>query len=817
VIQIDAIHIEEFRGIRELDLQLGSKSFVVWGPNGSGKSGVVDAIDFVLTGRIARLSGTGTGGVSVLRHGPHVYQRDNAESAKVVLTIRDTASGQSGVLTRTVKTAHTFILSPDTAELRAAVALAQDHPELTLSRREIIRYVLAEPGKRQQEVQALLKLERVDQIRRLLVAARKKSSAEFDLSTEEVRTAEAVMRRHLDLFTTTELLGPEVTTAINKRRAVLGLVPLDTIAIDTDLRADISDDGPAFNKSAALRDIRALTTGITEPATLKAATGQLLAALDELTADPDILASLRHHGLVETGISLVDGPSCPLCDLPWPDVQALKAHLQAKLDRSAVATALESQILTAAAAIRAELGSFIGLIQTVCPLAVIDGEGELASRLRVWGADLTSVANSLTTVDAAAAQRQRITTDILATPADVADGLAALQATITAKPDQTATSDAKTFLIVAQERWTRVRLARARRAKASTAQIAAQTIYDTYCTVADEALANLYKTVEDDFSAYYRQINADDESSFRAALEQSGGKLGLSVDFYGIGMYPPAAYHSEGHQDGMGVCLYLALIKRLLGDDFRLAVLDDVVMSVDRNHRRQFCALLKNTFPDVQFIVTTHDEVWARQMQSSGLIGRKSQARFHGWTVDGGPVCDLSGDIWDRIDTDLANDDIPGAAHKIRRYLEAATADLAESLGARVTYRADANYDLGELLTAVKGRHGDLLKKAAASADSWNNTHARQRVQDIKDQRIKVIPAQECEGWAINKLVNNNDWATMGRGDFAPILDTSRQLLELFTCGNADCGSWIYVVGPPGKEDSLRCNCGSYNLNLRCK
>ena len=53
-------------------------------------------------------------------------------------------------------------------------------------------------------------------------------------------------------------------------------------------------------------------------------------------------------------------------------------------------------------------------------------------------------------------------------------------------------------------------------------------------------------------------------------------------------------------------------------------------------------------FPDVQFIITTHDEVWARQMQSSGLIGRRSLARFHGWTVDGGPVYGQGQDVWHR-------------------------------------------------------------------------------------------------------------------------------------------------------------------------
>jgi predicted ATP-binding protein involved in virulence len=59
-----------------------------------------------------------------------------------------------------------------------------------------------------------------------------------------------------------------------------------------------------------------------------------------------------------------------------------------------------------------------------------------------------------------------------------------------------------------------------------------------------------------------------------------------------------------------GGVLNLALVKQLLGEDFRYAVLDDVVMSVDSSHRRRFAELLKTEFPNVQFVITTHDEVW---------------------------------------------------------------------------------------------------------------------------------------------------------------------------------------------------------------
>jgi DNA repair exonuclease SbcCD ATPase subunit len=171
MIQILRLRIEEFRGIRKLDLDLKGKPFVVHGPNGSGKSGVVDAIGFALTGTIARLTGTGTGGLSVQKHGPHVHRRDDPGAAKVALTFRDPASGKTGTIERTVKNPGSFKLTPETPALRAVLDRVERHPELTPSRREIIKFILAEAGKRAVEVQALLQLDTLDAQRKALRTA----------------------------------------------------------------------------------------------------------------------------------------------------------------------------------------------------------------------------------------------------------------------------------------------------------------------------------------------------------------------------------------------------------------------------------------------------------------------------------------------------------------------------------------------------------------------------------------------------------------------------------------------------------------------
>jgi ABC-type transport system involved in cytochrome bd biosynthesis fused ATPase/permease subunit len=76
VIKLETAHVEEVRGIRKLDIDFGKETFAISGPNGSGKSGVIDAIEFGLTGEIGRLTGRGTNGLAKKRktwrekHGP---------------------------------------------------------------------------------------------------------------------------------------------------------------------------------------------------------------------------------------------------------------------------------------------------------------------------------------------------------------------------------------------------------------------------------------------------------------------------------------------------------------------------------------------------------------------------------------------------------------------------------------------------------------------------------------------------------------------------------------------------------------------------
>ncbi len=452
-------------------------------------------------------------------------------------------------------------------------------------------------------------------------------------------------------------------------------------------------------------------------------------------------------------------------------------------------------------------------ISIVVPHAATYGPDGMADGLETWADDLAQFENRLGS-DSASDEIDRLERDPLSEPEGIREQLKALKSTITDLPDLTAASNATKFLTVAQDRLTTLRQARKKLAKTQEDLKVGQIVYQTYCNVADKFLEDLYRSVEVDFSEFYRLLNKDDESNFKASLTPSGGKLDLEVDFYGHGLFPPAAYHSEGHQDGMGVCLYLALVRKVLGEDFRLAVLDDVVMSVDVNHRRQFCELLKCTFPDVQFVITTHDEVWANQMQRAGLVGSKNQVRFFGWTVEEGPTHEDGLDVWDKIQKDLDRDDVPAAAARLRRNVESMLKELARDLQGKVIYRADAGHALGELMSSVSGQHKKLLSQAAASANSWNDEKAEEKIKELQDARKAVTLAQRDENWMVNLAVHFNEWASFSEADFLPVVESWKQFFEMFRCENPDCTGWIHVGMDGTKRESLRCPCGNFTLNL---
>lgn len=814
MIKLEHAHIEEVRGIRKLDIDFSKETFAISGPNGSGKSGVIDAIEFGLTGDIGRLAGRGTKGLSVAEHGPHVDKTKFPDAAFVELKVFIPSLGKSVTINRKISAPRKPKITPSDADVKAALAEIADHPEITLSRREVLRFILVEPTKRSDEIQAILKLEEIGQTRASLNTAQNKLQTAQKTAETQVRTGRETLQRHLQIAT---FQAADLLAAVNARRKALSLPEIEKLTPDTKLDAGVeAGAGPAFNKLSALRDLKALSDLIATLQDLgKVEAGSILSGIAALETDPALLAALQRRSFIEKGLELIDGPDCPLCDHPWGNEDHLRKHLQAKLAKSEQSKKLQDALLKSGGELARHLARLRGMLVPVNTIAAGENSTECLKVMTAWIVDLDSLKNNLTSIDGLLGLKDRLTNGWAGTPKAAAAQLASLVARVEAKPDQTATIEAQTFLTTAQMRLDDYREGMRRHEAAKIAANAVKAAYDAYCGAMEDELNALYEDVQDDFSTFYRAINEDDEGKFTAKLTPTEGALAFDVNFYERGLFPPAAFHSEGHQDGMGVCLYLALMKRLFGDRFTIALLDDVVMSVDSDHRRQFCRLLKTHFPNTQFVITTHDRVWAEQMRAAGLVKSKTSLAFHSWTVDTGPLVELNEEIWQEIAGALAKGKVEVAAAALRHHLEYASRHLANDLGAAPVFRADGNYELGEMLPSVLSRMGTLLGRAADAAQSWGNTAAK----DAAVARRKVLSgsnaASSVEQWAVNKAVHYNAWANFGKKDFEPVVSAFKDLLDSFRCDS--CQSWLYVTPARGTPDAIRCQCSGINMNLKAK
>lgn len=812
MIQIEDIQIENFRGIRNLRLDLRSESFVVVGPNGTGKSGIVDALEFVLTGNVSRLGGRGSGELGLITHAPHVLCKENPENARVSATVRATSSDEVATLSRSVHRPSRFVLEPESDAVRAAIERIENHPEIVLSRREIIKFILTPPSQRAEDVQTLLRLEGLGKMRVSLRSAKGKLNSAVSVSRRKRDDAAADIARHFDLE---EPSNDDLLKSLNERRVTLGIDSLVSLDVE-DVSAGMTDergDG-AVNKATAGRDIRALLDSIGNDAPARDLADTLASTTAPVVEDPSLVQELDRKGLVDTGLDLLGDERCPLCDHTWPSVDALRSHLEAKVERLKQAGELSTRIEDASRALSTEVGAVVDAIGLVSRIAndleqttVVEGLTEWQESLRLTVADLTTVGGALSL-------GEQVIDDPLQVPAAAPGLIETVRSSVASLPDVSTKAEATSFLTLAQERLDKLKAGHSEFAAAVAAENAAAAAYDAYCEAQDGVLGRLYESVAATFAEYYGSMNSD-EGTFTARLEPNEQQLNLLVDFYALGMFPPAAYHSEGHQDGMGVSLYLALMKHQLGDDFRLAVLDDVVMSIDADHRKHFCELLKNEFPDVQFIITTHDRVWARQMVTSQLIGSKRQLRIDRWDVENGPWVSAGTDFWDDIEIALNNNKVRDAASQLRHSLEWILSDLADHYRCPIPYSATGTYDLGDYLSAIKGRFRGLLSKAAEAANSWNDSEAMANVKSMKEAWTRLSLAQESEHWVVNRAIHYNEWANLSKPDFEPVVTAWREFLSFFEC--SECGSVFYVTKHDGKDDALRCDCRNTNMNLRKK
>ncbi|MFH1934306.1 MAG: hypothetical protein ABIN18_22380 [Pseudomonadota bacterium] len=815
--KIQKLHIENIRGIREgMDLEPGGKNYVIFGPNGTGKSAVVDALDFLFTGDIKRLRGEGTYGISPTKHGPHIDSKP--EDTIVRASIKIPGSDDIFELERSLSDpGKLVVLKGDEKKISDALQIAMRGHHV-LCRRDIMNYIASKKGERAKEIQALLNLERIERFRQFFGNAEFETKRETDSLMRQFNTARGNICHYLEI-PFSEFSKERVLDEINKFRDKLGgseIKEVDENTLKKDLKVSSIGEkkgiiSPKFIKSN-INKVRELLEEESE--LIRKVEKHVISELRKIKTDKNLKKELQNLKLLEFGISLLDeSGKCPLCEKEW-EPSELKKKLESRLLTAKEAKKLNDEIEENLEHIKSKYSELKDALVNIKGCLDLYKLKELKTIFSKWEEEISSY---LLALENAEDNIDIIESSLKKGKMFVPDKHEEISEKIKEKAD---TEGEK--LTEVQEAWDTLskldplirgyKKARIDFIKADRISKRAEVIRGKYEVSKDKVLNDLYDRIKNDFVEYYKFVHGEDEKTFEADIEAKGSELNLLVDFYGRGRFPPLTFHSEGHQDSMGVCLYLALIKLISEEKVLLTVLDDVVMSIDSSHRKKFAKLLIKYFPDRQFLITTHDTTWAKQLNTEGIVNKKNMREFQNWHLDTGPIYEANSDMWKRIEDHIKKNNIPSAAHTLRLGSEFFFGQICDNLEAKTIHKCDSQHDLGDLLPAAVSRYKEILGKAKLSANSWNKREDVAKLSEIESSFNQVYVRSQGEQWGINANVHFSKLSNFTREDFKPIAEAFKDLYGFFICGR--CGSILHVT-KDGKDDrNLRCNCEYVNWNL---
>lgn len=308
------------------------------------------------------------------------------------------------------------------------------------------------------------------------------------------------------------------------------------------------------------------------------------------------------------------------------------------------------------------------------------------------------------------------------------------------QPDDSALERAVDFLQRAKERHGRIITTEAQRETAGRALDAIRDAREAYSEAREFAIQQVFDQIAAKVLSYYRKLHdvRDDEASecTNLTLEPTAragpGGVRLVIEFLSkVASCDARVFLSEGHLDLLGLCLYLATV-RIFNPTGSLLVLDDVLTSVDKDHRSRVAELLLEEFSDFQIILTTHDDHWFGVFQSK-VQARAEQSkwtfkRIVRWTVEHGPESAAYEGTWDWIESHLEENSYRELGGPLRLVLEDFLKRVGDKIELRVRYHIDGRYTSGDFTTA--GIQKEILSKLVES-DPSAEAEAKQDLQRV--------------------------------------------------------------------------------------
>lgn len=823
--RIHKLHIRNFRGIRDFQTEFRRNGALFYGPNGAGKSSVLQSIEFLLTGGVRDLEGSGTG-----RQDPekHIHHRGfDPDESWVKATFLD--GDEEITIKRTVKNSDQFEFISDHHDLpskletqRTAMQLSQNR----LSRDEVLEFVTTSPGSRGDALNDILRVQNTEDKRKAFAKAVRDQK-------ERVETLEDDLQKQRDNFY--DALEDSVPEVADEH------VTVDADSDALDILNTLRDKYEVDQLSDL--DEKAFTADITEPATYAkshplyrpdlrqefesveewfAREGEealeshrkLRERIEEFDQDEGLRQDVRAQNLLIQGQELLPKfePDCPLCLQTWDEAADLRRRIQRRRDRASHAEELREEIEELKNEQVRLIKNILSVVETFLKLFDDEDPEAFSQPIEHWKTELDSVENKLSGYrkqleggDILELPYSSLSDDELADkllPSELKHIVEGMREHWENKQKESEGMSSYRVLAVAQDRFSRYSEIKSDVERAQEISSTLETVNSEFRTARQRHYDRNLEEIQERFEEIYSGLHSDEEiENFSAKLESTKQGVKFRTSFRDEDTHRPNLVYSEGHQDSMGLALFLAMCEVVGGDAIEFLLLDDVITSIDAAHRSAIADLLGNKIGDnFQLVMTSHDKVWARRLRTTKYI--QNTIHFADCTFDAG--VHHSEDIanpWDMIDHHLEKDDITAAAAWGRKTAEWFCSKGCENFNAEIAYGDRESLALQDYFDGVVDELEDMLDAGYVDDETeFGEPELRDKQAIVSD--LRRLKHEHI--WGLNENIHYNEEfdASYSSDDLREDIEVFENLYRILHC--SDCNTWR----KEGQE-GVYCRCGT--------
>jgi hypothetical protein len=776
-VRIKAVQLAWFRGAADpISLETECKSIAVYGVNGSGKSSFVDAVEYMLNdGKIGHLSHEYSG-----KHQERaVPNTHKPEDQKTELRIR--FKDDSELMTEIRKDgSSTRVGAQETA------IDAWDYRRTVLRQNEVADFIHATKGAKYSALLPLLGLSRLEVAAENLRQLAKALDEEAKLGETKIRLKQVDAKR-------STIFGADADDQILRKVAELHLkycpdqaATLDPLSQCSDLETALANRITRFSgdqrRHLALQAVAELAVK-RDVDGVQTASAKLAGAVEPLIAEK--LEVLQSASAFVDGLEDETTVNCPACGRSIA-VEAFQAHVNAEREHL-------QEIIETFNDWKSAIGS---LCDTVNALRTSLSKPDMkAWREEVAAQGLSRQLSYLDSLNIPALRMHCAADDLNHIEQDLLPLIeAAASASGSALPDVQQLSTAQRTVEAA------------RGVIAATDDIAAIRRAEALISFVNTLQNGVREEIRVRSKSVIAEISADIQKMWailhpgeaienvRLYLPKAADKaIDIGLKFHGKEQESPRLTLSEGYRNSLGLCIFLAMAKREADKD-RPVFLDDVVVSLDRNHRGMIVELLEREFAERQVIILTHDREWYTELRLllddkrwtfRALLPYESPSVGIRWSYKTTTFDDARAQLRERPDS---------AGNDARKIMDAELALIAERLRVRLPYlRADKN----DRRTAH-----EFLERIVA-----DGKHCFQRRSGT--DYVTYTDAIGALDNADKLLIS---WANRGSHSFdlvqpeaSKLIDACEKALDLFRCTSCSKNVWFADVET---SESVQCQCG---------